>query len=120
MNMDSSEFREAILNSYPRLRDGGGYRFFKCLPNSRVLDALSVSTISSPAILRERVGNAKTYILPLQINLDTTPTRDVAAELKETCVKCNREFGYEELLIHIENCAGKPEFVEDASPSVSL
>ena len=43
--------------------------FCKCLPNSRKLEELSSVVHSTPAVLKERVGNARTYIHPLQNDL---------------------------------------------------
>ena len=63
-NLDASpeEFREVILNAYPKLRDGGGYQFLKCPSNSRNLECLSLLTMSSPSKLKMQVGNSRTYI----------------------------------------------------------
>ena len=49
--------------------------FFKCVPNTRNLEALSPLMLTSPLMLK-RVGVARTYIRPLQ--RDTTlPTDEV-------------------------------------------
>ena len=42
-------------------------------PNSRHLETLSMAVHTSPALLKQRVGNAKTYIRPVQRDLDLTP-----------------------------------------------
>ena len=60
-----------LYSEYPKLRDGGGFELCRCLPNSRNLEALLTSVaLSSPVMLKERVGNARTYIRPLQCDLD--------------------------------------------------
>ena len=70
LDANGEEFKE-IYSEYPKLRDGGGFELCRCLPNSRNLEALLTSVaLSSPAMLKERVGNARTYIRPLQCDLD--------------------------------------------------
>ena len=64
------DLREALFNEYPKLRTAGGFQLCKCLPNSRNLEELSTISCSSVSMLKERVGNARTYILPLQKDLD--------------------------------------------------
>ena len=39
---------------------------FKCTPNARNLEPLSQVVMSSPRLLKQRVGTARTYIRPLQ------------------------------------------------------
>lgn len=77
LDMNAEEFRSIIFEVYPQLKDGGGYQFLKCIPNSRRLEPLSGLVMQSPMMLKERVGSARTYIRPLQRNLDTTPVREV-------------------------------------------
>ena len=74
MELTAVEFRDLLYFHYPSLQDGGGFQFFKCMPNSRTLVSLSKTTLSSPAMLKARVGNSRTYIRPIQKNLDLTPT----------------------------------------------
>lgn len=75
--MDAEEFRSCIFEVYPQLKDGGGYQFLKCIPNSRQLEPLSGLVMQSPMMLKQRVGSARTYIRPLQQNLDITPVKQV-------------------------------------------
>ena len=37
LNLSAEGFKEIILQSFPQLRDAGGYQMCKCLPNSRRL-----------------------------------------------------------------------------------
>ena len=71
-DLDASavEFRAMILETYPKLKGAGGYQFMKCAANSRSLEALSPLTLASPGMLKQRVGTARTYIRPLQQDLD--------------------------------------------------
>ena len=70
LDASGDEFKEILYSEYPKLRDGGGFELCRCLPNSRNLEALTSVALSSPAMLKERVGNARTYIRPLQCDLD--------------------------------------------------
>ena len=65
VDMSAEELRKGIFE--------GGYMFFKCTPNSRKLEPLSRCVYSSPAALKERVGSARTYIRPVQKDLDLEP-----------------------------------------------
>ena len=69
IDMTGEEFRYLILQEFPKLKDGGGFVFAKCAINSRVLEPLSSFCLTSPRRLRDRVGNSRTYILPLQNDL---------------------------------------------------
>ena len=62
---------------YPRLSEGGGFQFNKCSHNSHKLEQLPSTTLSSPAMLKSRVGNARTYIQPMQRDLDITAVIDL-------------------------------------------
>lgn len=61
---------EAYCTEFPKLKHGGGFELCRCLPNSRQLDVLTAITHSSPSILKDRVGNSRTYLRPLQQDLD--------------------------------------------------
>ena len=82
-NLDASaeEFRSIMLETFPLLREAGGYQFLKCQANSKTLESLSPLTLSSPGMLKQRVGNARTYIRPLQRDLDITSATNNAPSL---------------------------------------
>ena len=67
-------FREELYEAFPKLKDAGGFMFAKCKSNSRCLEPLSSLCLTSPRTLRDRVGNARTYIIPMQRNLDLSAT----------------------------------------------
>ena len=77
LELSADEFRDFLYEKFPGLKHGGGFRFYKCIPNTRRLEALSLSVMSSPAMLKSRVGNARTYIKPLQKSLDLSPICDL-------------------------------------------
>ena len=69
LDMSAEEFRDEIYSAFPKLQEGGGFHFCKCIANTRKLELLSPVVHSSPALLKERVSNARTYIRPLQCDL---------------------------------------------------
>jgi hypothetical protein len=77
LDISADEFKQIILEEFPKLRDGAGYLFYKCKPNSRKLEPLSVAALSSPVMLKDRVGTARTYICPIQQDLDLTQVIDL-------------------------------------------
>ena len=70
LDATGEDFKEVLYSKFPKLREGGGFQLCRCLPNSRNLEELTAVAHSSPAMLKERVGNARTYIRPLQRDLD--------------------------------------------------
>ena len=76
LDMTQEDFKELIFASFPRLTEGGGFQFLKCMPNSRNLEVLSTTVHGSPRLLKERVGKCRTYIRPIQQDLDLTPFDD--------------------------------------------
>jgi hypothetical protein len=69
MNCSANEYHDTIYSAFPQLRASGGYQFLKCVPNTRNLEALSPLVLTSPLMLKQRVGVAHTYIRPLQCDL---------------------------------------------------
>ena len=69
LEASAEEMRDLIYSTFPKLKDGKGFKLCRCLPNSRQLEPLSTTAYSSPALLKERVGNSRTYVLPLQKDL---------------------------------------------------
>lgn len=70
VDMNAEQFREVLFEHFPRLRHAGGFQLCKCMPNSRKMEVLSKYAHSSPECLKQRVGNARTYIRPLQKDSD--------------------------------------------------
>ena len=76
LDASADEFKEILLNTFPRLREGSGYQLLKCMPNSRRLEVLSSVVYSSPGALKQRVGTSRTYIRPIQRDLDLEPCEE--------------------------------------------
>ena len=70
MELDAQNFKHIIYSNFPRLSEGGGFHLLKCLPNTRKLELLPQTVYSSPASLKQRVGSSRTYIRPIQRNLE--------------------------------------------------
>ena len=77
IDISSNDFHDFILEEFPKLKEGGGFMFAKCRSNSRVLEPLSALCLTSPRILRDRIGSARTYILPMQRNLDLSSVAEL-------------------------------------------
>ena len=73
LDISGEELKESLYSEFPKLHGGGGFQLCRCIPNSRNLEVLSSVALSSLRMLKERVGNARTYIRPLQRDLDMEP-----------------------------------------------
>ena len=73
MDLEAEEIREVLFVTFPKLRDAGGFMLCKCQVNSRNLVPLSQFAWSSLKTFKEKVGSARTYIRPLQKDLDLSP-----------------------------------------------
>jgi hypothetical protein len=106
INIGAEEFKNLLYEAFPGLEHGGGFQLLRCTPNSRILEVLSPSTLSSPMALKSRVRNSRTYIRPLQRNLDTTAILDLPEGPQEHCIKCYKLFTFENLIEHVKYCTG--------------
>ena len=82
----TSEFHDQLVESYPKLAIGGGFEFPRCIPNTRDLELIPFETASVPRLLKQRVGNGRLYIRPIQKDLPMDPAQ---LELEED--KVSRE-----------------------------
>jgi len=73
LGLQAEEIREVLFVAFPKLRDAGGFILCKCQVNSRSLVPLSQFAWSSLKAFKEKVGSARTYIRPLQKDLDLSP-----------------------------------------------
>ena len=80
-NMDGNaeDIRDLLYCVFPKLKYGGGFVLCKCMPNTRILEPLSQVARSSVQRLKECVGNSRTYIRPLQRDLDLSVALDLSA-----------------------------------------
>ncbi len=75
-----------LMESFPKLRDCGGFELLRCIPCSRNLDVISSPVCHSARLLRSRIGTARVYIRPIQLDLDIEefPVIDAVDEVLET------------------------------------
>ena len=74
MTVNAERFRDILYQNFPPLRQAG---VFKCANISPTREVLSKFAHSSPESLKHRVGNARTYIRPLQKDLDLSVIFDI-------------------------------------------
>lgn len=55
-DMSFEDVKSVLFDAFPRLRDGGGFQFFKCAANKRILEPLSKLVYTSLRVLKQRVG----------------------------------------------------------------
>lgn len=72
-DMSFEDIKDVLYDEFPRLRDGGGFQLLKGVANSHKLEPLSKMVYTSLKVLRQRVGQGRTYIRPIQRHLDITP-----------------------------------------------
>lgn len=82
LHTTGEEFRDVLYSAFPKLKDGGGFELCRCIANSRKLDLLTSMAHSSPHHLKERMGTARTYIRPLQRDLDLSEVVDLPDGVK--------------------------------------
>lgn len=73
LDMAFDEVKDVLFDVFPRLKDGGGFQFLKGVSNSRSLEPLSKAVYTSLRVLKQRVGQGRTYIRPVQRDLDLSP-----------------------------------------------
>ena len=66
-------FHEQLVNSFPKLRNAGGFELMRCLPNSRSLEPITYSVAKYPKLLKKVIGNSRIYFRPIQRDLDVSP-----------------------------------------------
>ena len=74
LDMGFEAVKEVLFEVFPRLQEAGGFQFLKCTANKRTLEPLSRAVYTSLRVLKQRVGQARTYIRPIQRDLNLSPT----------------------------------------------
>ena len=97
LDMSGDVFRDLLYREFPKLMDAGGFQLCKCIPNSRKLEPLSKLVHTSPTILKQRVGTARTYIRPIQRDLDLSALvvlpHGVSSKLSAVCGLSHESIG---------------------------
>ena len=69
------------MDSFPKLRNAGGFEFLKCTPSTRCLELIPFKISNAPHRLKAWIGSAKIYIRPIQACLDLSPADDSSDEV---------------------------------------
>ena len=77
------EFREIICDTYPKLKDCGGFEMLRCLSNSRELQIITGKLAQSPKVLKTVIGTGRLYLRPIQKDLDISAVEDQEWESNE-------------------------------------
>lgn len=64
-----TEFNEEIIKAFPKLAGAGGFEFLRCVPNTRDLELIEYDESTTPRLLKQKIGNGKLYIRPIQKDL---------------------------------------------------
>ncbi len=88
LQLTKEQFKAVIYKAFPPLEISGGFQFLKCVPNTRKLELLSVIVHSSVSHLKLCVGYARTYIRPVQRDLDLTPVVDTVEGVSNRIMCC--------------------------------
>lgn len=94
VDIGSEEFRDLLFEEFPKLREGGGFMFAKCRSNSRMLEPLPSLCLTTPRVLRDRVGSVRTFIIPLQKDLDIASANETLSAVSDitVCIYCPNDF----------------------------
>ena len=86
VDCDTETFKNTLFENFPKLRNAGGFELCKCKPNSRELESLSGVVLSSPRALQSCGGNSRTYIRPIQMDLELTKELEHVDVCIFTCI----------------------------------
>ena len=67
------EYRDHLLETFPKLKDARDYELMRCIPNSNQLECLPPLALHSLRNTQECVGKSKVYIRPIQKDLSLSP-----------------------------------------------
>lgn len=70
MDCTAKELHNIIIETFPPLKDIGGFEFLRCKANSRMLEPFSDMAQSTPSVLAERSATCTIYIRPIQQDID--------------------------------------------------
>ena len=73
----SLEFRQTLIDEFPKLESAGGFELMRCIPNTRQLEPISSTVSQQPKLLKSVVANGRIYIRPIQKDLDLSPVGDM-------------------------------------------
>ncbi|MDA8002743.1 MAG: hypothetical protein MPL62_15790 [Alphaproteobacteria bacterium] len=70
MSCSPQDFKAAIVSTFPKLEDCGGFELLRCLPHGlKKLEPISAAVAQYPKLLKSVVGNGRVFIRPIQKDL---------------------------------------------------
>lgn len=87
LDMDTNAFHEVIHEAYPQLKNTAGFMSFKCAMNS-----WATIVLSSPRMLKDHVGTARTYIRPVQRDMDLSAVFRLPEGVRMYCTLVVRHY----------------------------
>ena len=111
------ELRDLLVETFPCLKEGGGFELLRCLPNSTKLELIPSEFCITPRHLKACVGNGKVYIRPIQKDLDTCTEDSRSVEVSiyryiypltikiNECMLCDNAYHkYQLIMVRNNNC----------------
>ena len=113
------EFDQAA--GYPQLKNCGGFKLLRCIPNCKVLEPIDVAM--SAKNLKAAAGQGKICIRPIQRSLSVIPLKSETSSfsssvLKEKCVYCLKDFPLQSLRAHVLTCLSSSYLSDDDANDV--
>ena len=71
MSCSPQDFKPAIIATFPKLEDCGGFMLLRCQPHGlkTCLEPISAAIAQSPKLLKSVIGNGRDFIHPIRKDL---------------------------------------------------
>ena len=79
ISCSKEEFNKIVLDTFPKLKQAGGYEFLRCVSNTKQLQVISTKVAQSPKFLKTIVGNGRVFIHPIQQDISLSPEQDTCS-----------------------------------------
>eukprot|EP00731_Ephydatia_muelleri_P026419 Em0018g519a len=79
ISCSKEEFNKIVLDTFPKLKQAGGYEFLRCVSNTKQLQVISTKVAQSPKFLKTIVGNGRVFIRPIQQDISLSPEQDTCS-----------------------------------------
>ena len=81
-------FHNTLHDAFPKLQKYGGFELLRCIPQTRDLELIPSPICHLPKLLRNRLGTARAYIRPIQVDLDLDTAEEMDFGITEVLL-CN-------------------------------
>ena len=82
INCSHEEFKSAIIATFPKLGECGGFDLLRCIPNTKELEVISLAISQSPKLLKSVVACGRVFIRPIQKNLAPDPDKELTSPVQ--------------------------------------